>query len=70
MFRFVEHIETALSTEKRGRGENPAHLVAVIEALDIDDFADESEMAGCIAALEAFCRPAGHGASQPATPSA
>ncbi len=36
MFRSAEDIETALGTRKRGRGENPAHLVAVMETLDSD----------------------------------
>jgi hypothetical protein len=70
MFRFAEDTETALGTEKRGRGENPAHLVAVIETLDSDQLSAESEIGSCIAALEGFCRPANYGTSDATAPSA
>ena len=53
MFRFAEDVEAALGTQKRGRGENAAHLVEVIDALNMD--ALPAEIAGCIQALEAFC---------------
>ena len=44
MFRFTEDIEDALGTEKRGRGENPAHLAAVIEALNSQQLSTEGEI--------------------------
>jgi predicted ATPase len=55
MFRFVEDIETALTTEKRRHGENPAHLVRIIEALDIGSLEDDNEIARWNLALETFC---------------
>jgi len=70
LFRFSEDIETALGTEKRGRGENLVHLVTVVETLDSDRLSAGSEIGSCIAALEAFCRPASHGASDAKVPSA
>ena len=63
MFRFEEDIETALGTDKRGR-ENAAHLVSVIEGLDLEAMSEEGEIARCIAALTAFCR----GATAPSSP--
>jgi predicted ATPase len=57
MFRFVEDIEAALSTEKRTRGENPAHLVALIEALHLDCLPEDTEISRCANALQAFCSP-------------
>jgi predicted ATPase len=68
MFRFAEDIETALGTQKRGRGENAAHLVEAIEALNVDQL--PTEIAGCIQALETFCDPASPTAAQTTTPSA
>jgi predicted ATPase len=68
MFRFTEDIETALGTKKRGRGENPAHLVSLIEALDIGHLPEGNEIAGCLAALDGFCRPASDASPQPAEP--
>ena len=64
MFRFVEDVETALGAEKRPRGQNPAHLVAIVEDIDIQEFGEDHELRLCAAALEAFCRPP----SQPAGP--
>jgi putative ATP-dependent endonuclease of OLD family len=55
MFRFSEDIETALGTEKRSRGENPAHLVALIEALPFDRINDDHEIAQLARELGAFC---------------
>jgi predicted ATPase len=55
MHRFIEDIETALGTTKRRRGENPAHLVALIEALDLGELPEDSEVSACMAALAAFC---------------
>ena len=54
MFRFEEDIETALGTDKRGR-ENAAHLVSVIETLNLEAMPEEAEVSRCIAALIAFC---------------
>jgi hypothetical protein len=56
MFRFTEDIETALGTQKR-RGGNAAHLVELIDELDLDQLDDGSEIALCIAALKGFCGP-------------
>lgn len=68
MFRFAEDIETALGTEKRARGENLAHLVAIIEALDMDQLLAQSEIAGFIAALQGFCSPESRSASDTSVP--
>lgn len=64
MFRFVEDVETALGAEKRPRGQNPAHLVAIVEDIDIQELGEDHELRLCAAALEAFCRPP----AQPAGP--
>lgn len=69
MFRFREDIEAPLGTEKRGRGQNPRHLVSLIEALNLDELPDGNEIAGCLAAADVFCRPAGHAAARLAGPS-
>jgi len=68
MFRFAEDIETALGTEKRGRGENPAHLVALIEALDVDQLSAQSEIASCIATLDGFSSPTSRDAPEASAP--
>jgi hypothetical protein len=54
MFRFQEDMETALGTEKQGR-ENTAHIVSIIESLDLEAMPEDSEILRCLAALTAFC---------------
>jgi predicted ATP-dependent endonuclease of OLD family len=57
MFRFREDIETALGTEKRAHGGNPAHLVALVEALHFDDLDEGDELRGLADALKQFADP-------------
>jgi len=54
MVRFAEDIETALDTEKRQ--DNAAHLVGLIEALDVPQLPPEYEIAQLADRLLAFCR--------------
>ena len=56
MYRFTEDIETALDTTKRGR-DNTAHLVSLIETLDLDALPEEHEIGGLAQALTEFCGP-------------
>lgn len=68
MFRFAEDIEHALNTTKLGGGENPAHLVAVVEALDFEDLAEQAEMAMLGATLQTFCSGPSSNDSAPPQP--
>jgi len=54
MFRFAEDIETALDTEKRR--DNAAHVVGLIEALDVLQLPPEHEIAQLADRLLAFCQ--------------
>jgi predicted ATP-dependent endonuclease of OLD family len=56
MFRFTDDIETALGTTKRGR-DNTAHLVGLIEALDLDALPEEHEIVKLTEKLRQFCGP-------------
>jgi hypothetical protein len=50
MFRFAEDIETALGTSKRPR-DNTAHLVSLLEQLDMDQLPGEHEISQFAIAL-------------------
>jgi putative ATP-dependent endonuclease of OLD family len=55
MFRFTEDIEDALHTTKRGGGENPAHLVGLIEGLGRGGLEADGEVGALARALVEFC---------------
>jgi putative ATP-dependent endonuclease of the OLD family len=54
MFRFTEDLETALGTTKRGR-DNTAHLVGLIERLDLDGLPPDHEVSQLVDSLKRFC---------------
>jgi hypothetical protein len=57
MFRFVDDIETALNTTKRGR-DNTGHLVGLIEQLDVAALPAQHEVGQLAQRLTEFCGPA------------
>lgn len=57
MFQFTEDIETALGPQKRARGENAAHLAALVEDLDLAALDQDHEIAQLDQTLTAFCSP-------------
>ena len=54
VFRFTEDLETALGTTKRGR-DNAEHLVRLLGELELDELAEEHEIAQLARALRQFC---------------
>jgi predicted ATP-dependent endonuclease of OLD family len=56
MFRFDEHIEHALGTEKTR--DNASHLVEVVEALGVRNLTEGHEIAKLAERLLTFCSPA------------
>jgi predicted ATPase len=63
MFRFTEDIETALGTHKRGRGENAAQLVSLIERLDVGALPEGDEIGLLVRELKRFCGASAHPAA-------
>ena len=62
MFRFCEGIEHALGTQKQR--DNAAHLVGLIEGLDVAQLDPEHEVAQLADALVGFCSRQAVGDSQ------